>query len=313
MGNLLMYPSSPAGRKLAAFACLLSMSSAFAESPVAALGRLEPQGGIVRIAAPSTPLSLAGSVLSSLEVAEGDMVEKGQLLAVTDAEPALQTAVNTARAELDLQVRAAEAAESRADEACIKADVVGREAGRREQLLGKQLASQEEVEQSRGQATALAATCQAVRADARVAAAAIETARARLAQREAEWRRAYVYAPFAGRVLHISAEPGEYVGTEGILELGRVGQMLAIAEVHETDIGRVAVDMPARVESAALPGPLTGRVTFIRPKVMKQDEIGTDPAARKDARIIEVGIALDDSTAAAALTNLQVEVLINGE
>jgi HlyD family secretion protein len=43
--------------------------------------------------------------------------------------------------------------------------------------------------------------------------------------------------------------------------------------------------------------------------VQKQDEIGTDPAARKDARIIEVTISLDDSTPAAGLTNLQVDVV----
>ena len=39
--------------------------------------------------------------------------------------------------------------------------------------------------------------------------------------------------------------------------------------------------------------------------------IGTDPAARKDARIVEVTIALDDSGPAASLTNLQVDVVIH--
>ena len=42
----------------------------------------------------------------------------------------------------------------------------------------------------------------------------------------------------------------------------------------------------------------------------KLDEIGTDPAARKDARIIEVEIKLDDSAPAASLSLLQVEVEI---
>jgi len=55
---------------------------------------------------------------------------------------------------------------------------------------------------------------------------------------------------------------------------------------------------------------LTGTVRAIRQKVEKQDEIGTDPAARKDARIIEVPILLDDAAPAAGLTNLQVDVVI---
>jgi HlyD family secretion protein len=48
----------------------------------------------------------------------------------------------------------------------------------------------------------------------------------------------------------------------------------------------------------------------VRPKVQKIDQIGDDPVARKDARIIEVEVKLDDSKAAANLTNLQVEVEI---
>ena len=62
--------------------------------------------------------------------------------------------------------------------------------------------------------------------------------------------------------------------------------------------------------SDALEQPLTGSVEFIHNKVGKQDEMGTDPAARKDARIIEVEVRMDDSAAAAALTWLQVEVVI---
>ncbi len=118
-------------------------------------------------------------------------------------------------------------------------------------------------------------------------------------------------APFDGRVLRIVAEPGEYVGPEGFLELGRVAEMMAIAEVFETEIRHVQLGHDATVTSDALNGPKHGRVAFIRPKVAKQDEIGTDPAARKDARIVEVGIALDDPAEAMGLTNLQVEVVIS--
>jgi HlyD family secretion protein len=55
---------------------------------------------------------------------------------------------------------------------------------------------------------------------------------------------------------------------------------------------------------------MTGTVTRIRPKVQKLDQIGDDPVARKDARIVEVEVRLDDSRAAANFTNLQVDVEI---
>jgi HlyD family secretion protein len=89
-----------------------------------------------------------------------------------------------------------------------------------------------------------------------------------------------------------------------------VDRMYAIAEVYETDISRVKVGQPATISSRAIGRPLGGTVERIRQQVRKQDQLGTDPAARKDARIVEVEIRLDNSAAAAALTNLQVEVLI---
>ena len=277
---------------------------------VAALGRLEPAGGVVRVAAPTTPLSLSGSVLARLLVAEGDYVEAGQLLAESYAALPLQAAVHVAEAELTVQRRAAAAAQSRAEEACVRADVQAREAERRSQLLERDLASHEEAEQSVGDAQAQAASCTAAQASAEVAEASIALAEAQLVRRQAERERAYVRAPFAGQVLKVLAEPGELVAAEGLLELGRVSQMYAIAEVYETDVQRVAIGQAAKISSVALSQTLQGTVDFIRPKVQKQDEIGTDPAAAKDARIVEVGVRLAQSEVVAGLTNLQVEVVI---
>jgi HlyD family secretion protein len=112
-------------------------------------------------------------------------------------------------------------------------------------------------------------------------------------------------------VLAIHARPGELVGAEGVLDLGAVDRMFAIAEVFETDIRAVAVGQRATVTSEALARALTGRVERIRPRVRKQDVVGTDPVARKDARVVEVEIALDDASTAATLTHLQVDVVIH--
>ncbi|HZO09710.1 MAG TPA: efflux RND transporter periplasmic adaptor subunit, partial [Myxococcota bacterium] len=138
----------------------------------------------------------------------------------------------------------------------------------------------------------------------------VAVARAQLARARAELERSRITAPVAGLVLDVHARPRERIGPDGILELARVDRMYAIAEVYETDIGRVRKGQRARVTSPALAAPLGGEVEWVRPKVEKQDEIGTDPAARKDARVVEVKVRLDDADAAAAFTNLQVEVEI---
>jgi len=280
------------------------------QQAVSALGRLEPEGGIIRVAAPSTPQAISGSILAELHVSEGDYVKKGDLLAITDSMQLMQVVLRQVETELGLSILASQAQQSRADEACVLATVATREAERRVDLLARKLASEEETEQSQGLAEAKAAACTAAQAVARVAEAQIEVARTQVDIQKAELQRTFITSPFNGRVLDILVQPGEFIGSMGILELGRVDRMYAIAEVYETDIGRVSIGQKAHISSDALAMPLTGQVEYIHLKVAKQDEIGTDPAARKDARIIEVEILLDKPELAAALTHLQVDIVI---
>jgi HlyD family secretion protein len=277
---------------------------------VAALGRIEPLGGVIHIGAPSTPDAVSGGILSKLHVARGQDVAAGQLLAEIDTVGVGRARVAEAEAGLETSRRGARAAASIAEEACVVASVSARTSGRKSELLSRGLTSKEEAEQAKGDAEASAASCAARKAEASVADSQIASAATVLALRRAELERAYVRAPFDGRVLDLKAKPGELVGAEGILELGRVSEMYAIAEVYETDVRKVRVNQRARVTSNALAKAITGTVTHVRPHVHKMDEIGTDPAARKDARIVEVEIRLDDPAAVANLTNLQVEVEI---
>ena len=288
-----------------------SLAAAQDNQQVSALGRLQPEGGVIRIGAPSTPEAISGSVLDKLFVKEGDYVEAGTLLAVTASAAVLTARVKQAQAAQQTAIRASEAAQSQADESCVRADVARREADRRVRLLAQKLASEEETESALGQSEATAASCTAGKANALYAKSQVDVAAAGVEVAQAELERAYIKTPFSGRILDILRHPGELIGLEGLLELGRVDRMYAIAEVYETDIKSVKVGQRATVTSDALPGPLGGKVELIRHKVRKQDVIGTDPAADKDARIIEVEILLDDPEAAASLTHLQVQIIID--
>ena len=284
--------------------------TAVAGRGVAALGRLEPQGGIHRLGLPSTPEAVSGSVVTRILVQRGQDVQAGQVLAEADTVPVLKAELAGAKAGLETARREARAAASEADEACVRADVAARQSKRQSELLARKLTSDDIADQFRGAAEAGAASCKARRANATVAESRIAVAEQEVARWQAEYERAFVRAPFAGRVIDLTAKTGETAGAGGVLELADVSQMYAIAEVYETDIRWVKVGQKARVTSDALAKPITGTVTRIRPKVKKLDEIGTDPAARKDARIVEVEVRLDDSKAVAALSLLQVEVEI---
>jgi HlyD family secretion protein len=277
---------------------------------VSALGRIEPKHGVIRVGAPSTPEAVSGAIVTELRVEAGDDVTTGQVLAVVDTVRVLQSKVTRAQAALVLAERDAAAGKARADEACIRADVADREAKRLTQLREQNLASEEETERAQGEAEAGAATCNAAREEARVADARIAVRQAEQRTAAAELERASIRSPINGRVLEVIARPGELAGAAGVIELAQVDSMYAIAEVYEADIGRVRQGQRARITSPALADELNGTVEHVRLQVQKQDELGTDPAARKDARVVEVEIRIDEPQAAASLTNLQVEVLI---
>jgi HlyD family secretion protein len=126
----------------------------------------------------------------------------------------------------------------------------------------------------------------------------------------AELDLAVVRSPIDGRVLDVHARQGERVGPEGIAELGQTGAMYAIAEVYETDVPRVRLGQRAQVSSPAMPKAAYGTVDRIGLKIGKKDVLSVDPAAKTDARVVEVRIRLDDAAQVAELTNLEVDVTI---
>lgn len=138
----------------------------------------------------------------------------------------------------------------------------------------------------------------------------LSSLKAGLARARAALEKTTVRSPIRGQVIDVHAREGERVELDGIVELAMTDAMLAVAEVYETDIGRVRLGQRATVSSPALAEPLGGVVERIGRKIGKLDILDADPAAKTDARVVEVEIRLDDAERVAALTNLQVEVAI---
>ncbi len=307
----LFHRSQPSSLCLLVLGLLSLPDDLIAADSVAALGRLEPINGVRLLSAPLTPESVSGVVVSEMLVKLGEDVEQGQLLAVMETATLSKAHLQEAIAELELAERRARAQDAAAEEVCVRASVAARESARRTELLQKGVAGEEEADLAAGRAEALDAACSSARTATHAANAEILLAQSHIEVREVQLQRSMIRAPEAGRILAINAWPGELAALQGLLELGQVNNMYAVAEVFETDIARVQVGQKAQISSDALGSVLTGTVETIHQKVAKMDTIGTDPAARKDARIIEVEIRLDDSAAAASFTYLQVDIVIN--
>ena len=84
-----------------------------------------------------------------------------------------------------------------------------------------------------------------------------------------------------------------------MINVGANKLMEALIEVYESDIDRVqmgqAVDLIS--ENGGFNGSLSGQVTLISPQVRQRRVLSTDPTGDADARIVEVRVKLDNSSA----------------
>jgi HlyD family secretion protein len=147
------------------------------------------------------------------------------------------------------------------------------------------------------------------------AQAELSRAQATARQAQAELTEAYVRAPIAGEIIKVHTRAGESPSDKGIVEMGQTSQMVAVAEVYESDVRKLRVGQTATIksESGAFTQNLKGTISYIGLQIGKQDVLNTDPAADSDSRVVEVKVALDpnDSNIVKGLTNSKIAVTID--
>lgn len=233
---------------------------------VAALGRLEPAGDVRTLAAPGGGMGVSPR-LSELYVREGDLVRRGQVLASFDNRPGLlaqRQLLQTRIAALETQLRIFEGQMRRYRGLTRSgANPAGDLDDREIQLSDKR--------------------------------ARLSEARAELTKLDTELALSQLRSPIDGLVLKVFSQPGERPSGNGILEVGANQTMEAVAEVYESDIGRVRLGQRVRLESESggYKGTVMARVIRISPQVRQRQVLSTDPSADADARIVEVRLALD--------------------
>jgi HlyD family secretion protein len=148
--------------------------------------------------------------------------------------------------------------------------------------------------------------------DIQAAQMEIRMAQADVQRAQTELEKAYIRAPISGQILKIHTRAGEKVKESGIADLAQTDQMVAIAEVYQSDIGNVKVGQSATVIGQAISGELSGKVSEIGLQVNKQNVFSNQPGENLDRRVVEVKIRLspEASKQVAGLTNLQVQTAI---
>ncbi|MEQ9367552.1 MAG: ABC exporter membrane fusion protein [Coleofasciculus chthonoplastes F3-SA18-01] len=172
--------------------------------------------------------------------------------------------------------------------------------------------SQEQIQQAKATLDRLA---EVRPVDVEAAEAEVQSAKASVAEAQANLEQAEVRSPRAGQIIKIHTYPGEKIADQGILTLGQTQQMIAIAEVYQSDILKIQEGQPATITSPVIPNSLQGTVERIGLQVEQQQVVDEDPAANIDAKVVEVHIRLDPNSSqnVAGLSNLQVTVTIQIE
>ena len=127
-------------------------------------------------------------------------------------------------------------------------------------------------------------------------------------------------APVAGTVLAVAGREGQPTGAEPVLQMADLSAMTAVAEVYESDVGRLVAwvekgPVKAEVRNPALPKPLTGVVRSgqdISRMIARNQVFAMGPREDADRRVVEVVVHLDPASTADAgrYVGLQVTVTL---
>lgn len=337
---------------------------------VMALGKLEPEGQVIKVSAPTGQNS--STKVAQLLVEEGSVVKARQVIAILDSYDRLKATLAESRQQVGIanarlrQVKVGkslnEVAARKAQVANLQAELEGSATTQRSTLVRLEAelnnvradyrrykmlygngaisaseldkrslsvkTSQAQVDEAKANLARVSNTLVTqIRAaaanvtqseeirptDVATAQSEVSVANATVEKIQSELELAFVRAPKAGQILKIHAHSGEKIGDQGIVDLGQTNQMFAVAEVYETDIGKVRVGQTALVTSDTITGNLSGRVNQVGWQVRQQNVYDTNPTSDADARIVEVKIRLDPSSSRKVrnLTNQRIRVAIN--
>ena len=299
------------------------------ETQVAALGRLEPAGGVVELAIPRSALD---APVRNLMVEAGADVREDDLITTLGTQPQMRAALRLAEAEIVAQEIEIQRVLNTLTQTRIDANASLLVANARRAEASRVLSRQERLH--KGTIVSVAALEEA-RTEFDIAAAELEQAMAQLARlpedlslhpdylaavqahklaklnRESaqlDLEETSLRSPINGTVIETVVRPGERPGSNGVVRLADLSAMVVHMEIHQNRIHRIKLGDPVTVKGAALVKPLQGEVTAIGLEVLDQGIIGTDPVAANNARVFEVTATLDplSTSIASRLINLNV-------
>lgn len=250
---------------------------------VTALGRLTPEGSLVKLSVPAGTVG-GNEVVERWFVEEGDPIRRGQVLARLSSYAQLRATLSQAESSLT------------STKALLPFLEISRNRG---QVLFRDGAiSEEELAKT-------SASIVTKRAD--IQGAQAEVLRARQQLRAAEIR-----SPLDGNLIRIFSWPGMKETDQGLALVGRTDRMQVWAQVFQSDVPRLRIRQGAtiRAESGGFSGGIRASLASIIGVVSARDLFATNANNDVNARVVLVKLDLDptDRPRVARLSGLNVTV-----
>ncbi|KZR87354.1 Macrolide export protein MacA [Synechococcus sp. MIT S9509] len=213
---------------------------------VSALGRIEPLDGILKV---SLPNSLSNDSIRQVLVEEGEVVERGQALALLETQPVLKADLIKAEAEVTASQRALDAQISVIDRYRAEQRRAQAEASRGRELYQNGATSLQRYEALQADSDAALAQLNEALANEMTLKADVNVKQAQVKQARADLDQATVKAPSKGTILQILALPGNRVGEDGLLLLGDTTRIGVVAEVYQSDLPEIRPGQTATISA----------------------------------------------------------------
>lgn len=284
------------------------------ETAIGALAWIEPKSRVIKVGAPNM---LDGARVERLDVQEGDVVTKGQVLGTFSTYERNRAALEVAKANLGL----AKANLARVQSGSKESDIVSqrqaiqslkaRESAAEENFLRiemlhtQRVASKAEYDLAKSERDSLIAQRKAAEAtlisieqvhpdDIEVAKAQVLVAEAELEVAKANLDMSTIISPLDGMVITIYARASEAIGDFGILDLADLSVMDAVAEVDENNILSIRKGQRAEVSIPVLDYKFSGVVREVGRQIKRNSVLDFDSNQMLDTRVFEVRIQLDE-------------------
>lgn len=244
-----------------------------------ARGRIDIEGGLLKLSMPSE------GIVQSVNVHEGEHVQKGQLLAQLDPEPA-KLALDSALAEQQQTTAQANSLEERLKAASLRAS-------RLQQAAKAGAGDTQSADDAHEAAQQVQAELDNARANASLAAQKVAGARYQLGLRS-------LHAPVDGQIVQRMVQPGASLSPAAgpIFVILPDAPRVVRAELNESFVGVVHDGMDAEIDDDSGSGmaPLKAHVLRIG-NVFGASTLEDDPQVRANTRSVECVLSFDQPPA----------------